>query len=374
MADLEIALRGAVDVQLQPHLTAALASGRQLRVKLGIDPSSPDIHLGHTVVLGKLRDFQDLGHQAVLIIGDFTARIGDPSGRSRTRKPLTAEEVEANAETYLAQAFKILVREKTEVRRQSEWFGGMDVAALIAATGPVTVAQLLQRDDFKKRMAEGASIGVPEFLYSVLQAYDSVVVRSDIELGGTDQLFNLLFARDLQREHGMDPQDILTMPLLEGLDGVQKMSKSLANYVGVSEEPGEMFGKVMSVPDELITRYMRLAAGIPEEQVMVHEEDMQGGSNPRDAKLALARAIVARFHSDDDATMAEEAFKSQFKKGQAPTEMPEFAASSFENPGSVAAALAHTGLAKSLSDARRLISQGGVKVDGRPITDVNYRF
>ena len=374
MSDWEKAVRGAVNLEVEDHLREALTSGRTLRVKFGIDPSSPDIHLGHTVVLGKLRDFQELGHQAVLIIGDFTARIGDPSGRSQTRKPLTAAEVDANAETYLAQVFKILDRDSTEVRRQSEWFGAMDVAGLIAAAGPVTVAQLLQRDDFKKRMAEGASIGIPEFLYSVLQAYDSVAVESDLELGGTDQLFNLLFARDLQREHGMRPQDVLTMPLLEGLDGVQKMSKSLGNYVGVTDAPAEMFGKLMSVPDELITRYMRLAGGVPEADVLVHERAMAAGSNPRDAKVALGRVVVTRFHSSNDAAAAEEAFTAQFKQGQAPTKMPEFPASDFETPGSVAAALAHTGLAKSLSDARRLISQGGVKVDGRPVTDVNYKF
>ncbi|GAC1333857.1 MAG: tyrosine--tRNA ligase [Candidatus Dormibacteria bacterium] len=374
MSDWEAATRGAVNIEVDAHLRQALASGRRLRVKLGIDPSAPDIHLGHTVVLGKLRDFQVLGHQAVLIIGDFTARIGDPSGRSQTRKPLAADEVEANAQTYLAQVFKILDREQTEVRHQSEWFGAMDVAGLIAAAGPVTVAQLLQREDFKKRMAEGASIGVPELLYCVLQAYDSVAVRSDIELGGTDQLFNLLFARDLQREHGMEPQDILTMPLLEGLDGVQKMGKSLGNYVGVTDAPAEMFGKLMSLPDGLISRYMRLAAGIPEDEVRTHEEAMASGSNPRDAKVALARAVVARFHSEDDANVAEEAFTAQFKQNQVPSKMPEFPASDFETPGSVAAALEHTGLAKSLSDARRLISQGGVKVDGRPVTDVNYKF
>ena len=374
MSEWQKALRGAVNVEVEPHLRQALASGRRLRVKFGIDPSSPDIHLGHTVVLGKLRDFQELGHQAVLIIGDFTARIGDPSGRSKTRKPLSAAEVQANAETYLEQVFKILDRDSTEVRPQSEWFGSMDVAGLIAAVGPITVAQLLQRDDFKKRMAEGASIGIPEFLYSVLQAYDSVAVQSDIELGGTDQLFNLLFAREMQREHGMEPQDILTMPLLEGLDGVQKMSKSLGNYVGVTDTPADMFGKLMSVPDGLITRYMRLAAGLPEDEVLAHEEAMAGGSNPRDAKVALGRAVVTRFYSPEDAASAEEAFTAQFKQGQVPAKMPEFPATDFETPGSVAAALEKTGLAKSLSDARRLISQGGVKVDGRPVTDVNYRF
>ncbi|HEY8741180.1 MAG TPA: tyrosine--tRNA ligase [Candidatus Dormibacteraeota bacterium] len=374
MSDWDSAVRGAVNVEIEKHLREALDSGRTLRVKFGIDPTSPDIHLGHTVVLGKLRDFQELGHQAVLIIGDFTARIGDPSGQSATRRPLTEEEVEANATTYLEQVFKVLDREDTEVRRQSEWYGDLDLAGVLRLASTATLAQITTRDDFRRRIEAGSPIGLHELMYPLMQGYDSVAIRSDVELGGTDQLFNLMFGRDLQRESGQEPQDVVTMPLLEGLDGVQKMSKSLGNYVGVTDPPADMFGKLMSVPDELITRYMRLAAGVPEEIVMEHEQTMAGGSNPRDAKVALARAVVARFHTAADADAAEAAFASQFKQGTAPDKMTELPVSHFAGGRTVAAALNDSGLAKSLSDARRLISQGGVKVDGRPVTDVNYPF
>jgi len=255
VADWDAVARGAVNIEVEAHLRQALASGRTLRVKLGIDPSSPDIHLGHTVVLGKLGDFQRLGHQAVLIIGDFTARIGDPSGQSATRRPLEVDEVEANAATYLEQVFKVLDPARTEVRRQSEWFGGMTLAEVLRLAGRVTLAQIATRDDFRKRIEAGTPVGLHELMYPLMQAYDSVAVKSDVELGGTDQLFNLMFGRDLQREHGQEPQDVITMPLLEGLDGVNKMSKSLGNYVGVSEDPFEMYGKLMSVPDELIIRW-----------------------------------------------------------------------------------------------------------------------
>ncbi|MDQ6747357.1 MAG: tyrosine--tRNA ligase [Candidatus Dormibacteraeota bacterium] len=374
MSDWEKAVRGAVNVEIEDHLRQQLESGRELRVKLGIDPSSPDIHLGHTVVLGKLRDFQDLGHQAVLIIGDFTARIGDPSGQSVTRRSLTEEEVETNAATYLEQVFKVLDRDLTEVRRQSEWYGDLDLAGVLRLASKATLAQITTRDDFRRRIDAGRPVGLHELMYPLMQGYDSVAVRSDVELGGTDQLFNLMLGRDLQRESGQPPQDVVTMPLLEGLDGVRKMSKSLDNYVGVTDPPAEMFGKLMSVPDELITRYMRLAAGIPEEEVLGHQQAMDGGGNPRDAKVALALALVTRFHGASDADEARSAFASQFKRGVAPQAMAEFPLSQFEDRGSVAAALAQAGLAKSLSDARRLISQGGVKVDGTPVTDVNYKF
>ncbi|MFN2466019.1 MAG: tyrosine--tRNA ligase [Candidatus Dormibacteria bacterium] len=374
MSDWDKAARGAVNIEIDEHLRKRLQMGAFLRVKLGIDPSSPDIHLGHTVVLGKLRDFQELGHQAVLIIGDFTARIGDPSGQSVTRRPLSEEEVEANAATYLEQVFKVLDRDLTEVRRQSEWYGDLDLAGVLRLASKATLAQITTRDDFRKRIEAGSPIGLHELMYPLMQGYDSVAIHSDVELGGTDQLFNLMFGRDLQRESGQEPQDVVTMPLLEGLDGVKKMSKSLGNYVGVTDPPAEMFGKLMSVPDGLIGRYMRLAAGMPEDEVTAHEGAMASGSNPRDAKIALARAIVTRFHDAGAADQAQEAFASQFKEGAMPEKMSEFPVSGFEERGSVAAALAQTGLAKSLSDARRLISQGGVKVDGRPVTDVNYKF
>jgi tyrosyl-tRNA synthetase len=374
MPGWEKVVRGAVNVEVDPHLRGALDSGRPLRVKLGIDPSSPDIHLGHTVVLGKLRDFQELGHQAVLIIGDFTARIGDPSGQSATRRPLQKAEVEANATTYLEQVFKVLDRERTEIRRQSEWFGGMELAEVLRLAGKVTLAQITTRDDFRRRLDAANPVGLHELMYPLMQGYDSVAVRSDVELGGTDQLFNLMFGRDLQREHGQVPQDVITMPLLEGLDGIQKMSKSLGNYIGITDPPAEMFGKLMSVPDELITRYLRLAAGMPEDEVLEHEQAMLAGGNPRDAKVVLGRAVVSRFHSAADAAAAEQAFASQFKRGENPEQMDELPVSHFSGGHTVAAALADAGLAKSLSEARRLISQGGVKVDGRPVTDVNYPF
>ena len=374
MPNWEKATRGAVNVEVASHLRHALDSGRTLRVKLGIDPSSPDIHLGHTVVLGKVRDFQELGHQAVLIIGDFTARIGDPSGQSATRRPLEEAEVDANAATYLEQVFKVLDREKTEVRHQSEWFGGMALADVLRLAGKVTLARITTREDFRKRIEAGNPVGLHELMYPLMQGYDSVAVQSDVELGGTDQLFNLMFGRDLQREHGQQPQDVLTMPLLQGLDGIQKMSKSLGNYIGVTDVPAKMFGKLMSVPDELISRYMRLAAGMLEEEVQEFEQAMVAGANPRDAKVALARAVVTRFHSAADADTAEEAFASVFKRGENPEAMAEIRASQFTSGRTVAAALQDAGLAKSLSEARRLISQGGVKVDGRPVTDVNYLF
>jgi tyrosyl-tRNA synthetase len=354
--------RGAVNIEVEPHLRSAIESGRKLRVKLGIDPSSPDIHLGHTVVLGKLRDFQDMGHVAVLIIGDFTARIGDPSGQSATRRPLEEDEVEANAATYLEQVFKVLDRDATEVRRQSEWFGEMGVADVIRLAGKATVAQITARDDFRKRIESGSSIGLHELLYPLLQGYDSVAVKSDVELGGTDQLFNLLFARDVQRESGLEPQDVLTMPLLEGLDGKQKMSKSLGNYVGVTDLPADMFGKLMSLPDELIIRYLRLVTDVPDTDVQELEQGIAAGKNPRDAKAVLARALVRRFHGEDAATGAEQAFEGQFKRREVPDDVEERTL----DPGvaTVADALVALGLAASKGEARRLVSQKGVRLNG----------
>ncbi|MGI8608101.1 MAG: tyrosine--tRNA ligase [Candidatus Dormibacteria bacterium] len=374
MADWDAIARGAVNIEVQPHLKQAVASGRPLRVKLGIDPSSPDIHLGHTVVLGKLADFQRLGHQAVLIIGDFTARIGDPSGQSATRRPLEADEVEANAATYLEQVFKVLDRDRTEVRHQSEWFGDMDLAEVLRLAGKVTLAQIITRDDFRKRVDGGSPVGLHELMYPLMQGYDSVAVRSDVELGGTDQLFNLMFGRDLQREHGQEPQDVLTMPLLEGLDGINKMSKSLGNYVGVTEAPVEMFGKLMSVPDALITRYMRLAAALPEDQVVEHEEAMAAGANPRDAKVALGRAVVERFHSAADAEAAVDAFARRFARGEQPAEMPTVALVPGDpKPGTVLDVVHHLA-SSSRSDARRVIEQGGVQLNGERKGDPNETY
>ena len=372
MQNWEKVNRGAVNIEVADHLQAAVESGHKLRVKLGIDPSSPDIHLGHAVVLGKLRDFQDLGHTAVLIIGDFTARIGDPSGQSTTRRPLEPDEIKANAKTYLAQVFKVVDPDKTEVRHQSEWFDELSLADVIRIAGKVTLAQITTRDDFRKRLDGNSVIGMHELLYPMLQGYDSVAVAADVELGGTDQLFNLLFARDIQRESGMPPQDVLTMPLLEGLDGVQKMSKSLGNHVGVADPPAEMFGKVMSVPDELIGRYFLLAVGSSQEEVAVIEKRLAGGENPRDVKAELSRAIVKRFHSAEEAAAAEEAFTAQFRRREQPEEIEEK-----KLPGSatrVVDALVALDLATSKGEARRLVSQRGVKINGTIVQDVNSAY
>ena len=372
MQNWEKVNRGAVNIEVADHLQAAVESGHKLRVKLGIDPSSPDIHLGHAVVLGKLRDFQDLGHTAVLIIGDFTARIGDPSGQSTTRRPLEPDEIKANAKTYLAQVFKVVDPDKTEVRHQSEWFDELSLADVIRIAGKVTLAQITTRDDFRKRLDGNSVIGMHELLYPMLQGYDSVAVAADVELGGTDQLFNLLFARDIQRESGMPPQDVLTMPLLEGLDGVQKMSKSLGNYVGVADPPAEMFGKVMSVPDELIGRYFLLAVGSSQEEVAVIEKRLAGGENPRDVKAELSRAIVKRFHSAEEAAAAEEAFTAQFRRREQPEEIEEK-----KLPGGatrVVDALVALDLATSKGEARRLVSQRGVKINGTTVQDVNSAY
>jgi tyrosyl-tRNA synthetase len=367
MPDWEKVRRGAVNIEVGDHLRAAVESGEKLRVKLGIDPSSPDIHLGHAVVLGKLREFQEMGHTAVLIIGDFTARIGDPSGQSATRRPLDAAEVEANAQTYLEQVFRIVSREATEIRRQSEWFDSMNLAATIRLAERATLAQITTRDDFRKRMDAGGAIGLHELLYPLLQGYDSVAVRADVELGGTDQLFNLLFARDIQRESGMKPQDVLTMPLLEGLDGVQKMSKSLGNYVGVADRPADMFGKIMSVPDGLIGRYFLLAVGSSEDELGEIERRLSGGENPRDLKAELARAIVTRFHSARDAAAAEEAFTAQFRRGEQPEEMEERSLAT--DAATVVDALVGLGLSTSKGEARRLVAQRGVRLNGVTLED-----
>ena len=372
MSDWDKVTRGAVNIEVADHLRVAVESGQKLRVKLGIDPSSPDIHLGHTVVLGKLRDFQELGHTAVLIIGDFTARIGDPSGQSVTRRPLEVEEVEANARTYLEQVFKVLDPDATEVRRQSEWFGGMNLADVLRLASRATLAQITTRDDFRKRIDSNSVIGIHELMYPLMQGYDSVAVKSDVELGGTDQLFNLLFARDVQRESGMEPQDVLTMPLLEGLDGVQKMSKSLANYVGVTDSPAEMFGKVMSVPDGLIGRYFLLGLGSSEDAVAVIENRVAGGENPRDVKAELARAIVSRFHSPDAASAAEEAFTSQFRRGEQPEEIAEVLLRA--DATTIADALPALGLAASKGEARRLVAQRGVKLNGAVVEDAESAY
>jgi len=360
--------RGAVHLEVEAHLQEAVDSGRPLRVKLGIDPSSPDIHIGHAVVLNKLRDFQDAGHLAVLIIGDYTARIGDPSGRSETRKPLTPDEVDRNAETYLDQVFRVIDRDRCEIRRQSEWFGGMTLADVLVLAGKTTLAQVTQREDFSKRLKEGHALGLHELLYPLMQGYDSVAVRSDVELGGTDQLFNLLFARETQRDNGLPPQDILTTPVLEGLDGVQKMSKSLGNYVGVTDRPAEMFGKLMSVPDGLIVSYLRLVGGVGEAEVERVQAALESGQNPRDLKAGMARAIVSRFHDPDAGAEAEEEFEARFRRKEV-TETREAWLPPGIHGASVVATLTALGLAKSNGEARRLVEQRGVRVNGATVED-----
>ncbi len=356
MADLT---RNAVDVLPAGMLDEQLAGGRPLRIKLGIDPTTPDIHLGHTVVLEKLREFQQAGHQVVLIVGDFTARVGDPSGRSAQRPLPSAEEIEANATTYQEQAFKVLDRERTEVRFNSEWLR-MAPEELLGLLAQTTVARLIERDDFQRRLAANAPIAALELLYPLLQGYDSVAIEADVELGGTDQKFNLLFGRDIQTSYGQKPQSILTMPILVGTDGVQKMSKSLGNYIGVTEAPEEMFGKTMRVPDEAMPEYFRLVLGA----------EWPAGAPPNEAKRALARSVVTRFHDEAAAHEAEAHFNRLFVERAAPDEIEDLDLGPFlsDNGGEVhLPALMAGAFEISSSEARRLIAQGGAKLDGEPI-------
>ena len=362
MADPDLT-RNAVDVLPAGRLDEQLAAGGPLRVKLGIDPTTPDIHLGHTVVLEKLREFQQAGHQVVLIVGDFTARVGDPSGRSAQRPLPSPEEIEANAATYQEQAFKVLDRERTEVRFNSEWLR-MEPEQLLGLLSQTTVARLIERDDFQKRLAAGAPIAALELLYPLLQGYDSVAVEADVELGGTDQKFNLLFGRDIQSAYGQPPQSIMTLPILVGTDGTQKMSKSLGNYVGVTDAPEEMFGKVMRVPDGAMPDYYRLVLGA----------ERPSDAAPNEAKRALARGIVERFHDAAAATAAEEHFDRLFVRHEAPDEIEEVPLTIFVGAGATSSSAAPTSaqivatvFAISSSEARRLIEQGGVKLDGEPL-------
>jgi tyrosyl-tRNA synthetase len=348
----------AVDVLPEGRLSEQLASGKALRVKLGIDPTTADIHLGHTVVLEKLAEFQRAGHTVVLIIGDFTAQVGDPSGRSATRPVPRAEEIEANAATYQEQAFKILDREQTEVRRNSEWLR-MEPEALLGLLAQTTVARLLERDDFQKRMAAGQPIAALELLYPLLQGFDSVAVEADVELGGTDQKFNLLFGRDIQGAYGQAPQSIMTLPILVGTDGVQKMSKSLGNYVGVTDPPEEMFGKLMSIPDEAMDEYYRLLLGMGRPQ-----------GPPNEAKRELGRRIVDRFHGEGAGAAAEASFNRVFVEHSAPEEMPEVDLGEYRADGDGLVHLPRLiagAFGVSSSEGRRLIQQGGVKLDGEPV-------
>ncbi|MDI3297686.1 MAG: tyrosine--tRNA ligase [Bacillota bacterium] len=373
--------RGAAAVvsreELRRKLERAAREGRPLKVKLGLDPTSPDVHLGHTVVLRRLRTFQELGHEVVVIVGDFTARIGDPSGRSETRKPLDEAAIEANARTYAEQVFRVLDPAKTRVVRNSTWLAPLDLAAVIRLCGMTTVARILERDDFAKRFQENQPIGLHELLYPLLQGYDSVALEADVELGGSDQTFNLMMAREVQRALGQEPEVALTMPILEGLDGVQKMSKSLGNYVGLTEPPGEMYGKLMSIPDGLVTRYLLLCTDVPQAQIEAMERSMAAGRlNPRDAKALMAREIVRLYHGEEAARAAEERFLAVFRKHEVPGEVPEVVPAPGllrEGESDVPHLLAAANLVASVSEGRRLVLQGGVRVDGERVEDPEAR-
>jgi tyrosyl-tRNA synthetase len=346
----------AVQIHIAEHLHARLERGDKLRVKLGLDPTAPDLHIGHLVVLDVLRAFQDEGHTVVLIVGDYTALIGDPSGRSETRPMLTPEQVTENAETYFEQVDMVLDRKRTEVRYNSEWLAAMTAADILRLMGKATLQQVLQREDFADRIKAGAAVGAHEILYPFNQAYDSVAVHADVEIGGTDQLFNLLFGRDIQKAYGQEPQDIAVFPLLEGTDGVQKMSKSLGNYIGISEPPEQIYGKTMSIPDQLTEKYLRLISGLsPSELPAVL------ALKPRDAKAALARQLVKRLHGAEAAARAEEDFNRKFRQRDVPVRVADLVIS---NPADLVATLVEVEFAKSRGDARRLIDQGGVRVNG----------
>ncbi|RST46706.1 tyrosine--tRNA ligase [Variovorax sp. DXTD-1] len=367
---LEISLRGADELLPQDEWVRKLqrseASGTPLRIKLGLDPTAPDIHIGHTVVLNKMRQLQDLGHRVIFLIGDFTTTIGDPSGRNSTRPPLTREQIEANAQTYYRQASLVLDPEKTEIRYNSEWSDPLGARGMIQLAAKYTVARMMERDDFNKRFKAGQSISVHEFLYPLMQGYDSVALKSDLELGGTDQKFNLLVGRHLQQEYGQEPQCILTMPLLEGLDGVEKMSKSKNNYIGISEDANTMFAKVLSISDELMWRWYTLLSFQSLEQIEALKAEIAGGRNPKDAKVALAKEITARFHSAAAAEAAEQDFINR-SKGGVPDDIPEVSLGGA--PLGIAQLLKQAGLAPSNSEGNRLVDGGGVRVDSVVISD-----
>ncbi len=368
-SQLALIERGAVDLISRADLADRLRTGRPLRIKAGFDPTAPDLHLGHTVLLTKLRQFQELGHQVIFLIGDFTGMIGDPTGKSATRPPLTREQVAANAETYRQQVFKVLDEARTEVAFNSTWFDLMSAADMIRLAGTHTVARMLERDDFSKRYRGGLPIAIHEFLYPLVQGYDSVALRADVELGGTDQTFNLLMGRELQRHHGQAPQVVLTMPLLEGLDGVNKMSKSLGNYIGITDAPDDMFGKLMSVSDELMWRYLDLLSLQPTGVIGTWRREVEAGRNPREIKVELGREIVARFHGAAAAAQAVEAFDARFRRDEVPADLPELAIEAGPSGLAMPQLLKAAGLVASTSEALRLIGQGAVKVDGERLED-----
>ena len=367
-AALEIIKRGVDELIVESELRKKLETGRKLRIKLGLDPTAPDLHLGHTVVLNKMRQMQDLGHQVIFLIGDFTSAIGDPSGRNATRPPLTKEQIEVNAKTYFAQASLVLDAEKTEIRYNSEWCDPLGARGMIQLASRWTVARMLERDDFTKRYQANVPISVHEFLYPLMQGYDSVALKSDLELGGTDQKFNLLVGRELQKQYGQEPQCILTMPLLEGLDGVEKMSKSKGNYIGITDAPNDMFGKLMSVSDELMWRYIPMLSFQPSETVAGWKREVEGGRNPRDIKVAFAQEIVTRFHSKTDAEHALVDFELR-SRGGIPDEVEEITLITEGPTLGIGQMLKQSGLVPSTGEANRMIEQGGVKLDGNKVSD-----
>lgn len=374
-AALEVTRRGCdellVESEFVQKLVQSEASGKPLRVKLGLDPTAPDIHIGHTVVLNKLRQLQELGHTVIFLIGDFTSLIGDPSGRNSTRPPLTREQIETNAATYLAQASLVLDRERTEVRYNSEWSMPLGADGMIRLASHYTVARMLERDDFTKRFAGGVPISIHEFLYPLMQGYDSVALHSDLELGGTDQKFNLLVGRELQKQYGQAPQCVLTMPLLVGLDGVEKMSKSKGNYIGISEKPNDMFGKLMSISDELMWRYFELLSWRTLREIAGFQQEAQAGRNPRDFKVMLAQELVTRFHNAADAERALVDFNHR-AQGGVPDQIPEVTLGGA--PLAIGLLLKQAGLAPSTSEALRNVEQGGVRIDGATVTDRSLKL
>ncbi|REL25531.1 tyrosine--tRNA ligase [Thalassotalea euphylliae] len=361
--------RGAEEILLEDELLEKLKQGKPLKIKAGFDPTAPDLHLGHTVLINKLRQFQQLGHEVIFLIGDFTGMIGDPTGKNVTRKPLTQEDVLANAETYKEQVFKILDPAKTRVEFNSTWMEKLGAAGMLKLASRQTVARMMERDDFKKRYAGGQAIAIHEFMYPLVQGWDSVALEADVELGGTDQKFNLLMGRELQKVEGQRPQTVLMMPLLEGLDGVQKMSKSLGNYIGITDTPTEMFGKIMSISDDLMWRYYDLLSFKPIEEIDAFKQQIADGANPRDVKIELAKEIIARFHDQAAADAAHQEFINRFQKGAMPDEMPELTIDTTDGVIAIANLLKEAGLVASTSEAMRMIKQGAAKIDGEKVAD-----
>jgi tyrosyl-tRNA synthetase len=371
MAEIQ---RGAEEILLEDELIAKLKEGKPLKIKAGFDPTAADLHLGHTVLINKLRTFQQLGHEVIFLIGDFTGMIGDPTGKNVTRKPLTKEDVLANAETYKEQVFKILDPAKTTIRFNSQWMEKLGAAGMIKLASNQTVARMLERDDFKKRYAGGQPIAIHEFLYPLVQGWDSVVLGADVELGGTDQRFNLLMGRELQKSEGQRQQTVLMMPLLEGLDGVQKMSKSLGNYIGITDAPNDMFGKVMSISDDLMWRYYDLLSFKPKNEIVAIKHKVEAGANPRDSKIDLAKELISRFHNQQDAESAHQDFIQRFQKNVIPDEMPEFEYLLPAEGLMIANVLKDACLVNSTSDAMRMIKQGAVKIDGEKVDNAKHLF